>query len=169
MLDATDIEGVYANIELLGQVGGREEEAAALVEDLRSRVANVEQAVARAERVRTFYEIDPTLYTAGPGSFIDDVIRRAGGTNIAGDAKTEYPQLSSEQVVAADPQVIILGDEGAGVSPKAVKERAGWSKIAAVQEDRIYKIDPDIGSRPGPRIVDALEQVARFLHPDLFP
>lgn len=168
VFDASNIEGVYADLLLLGEATGRRDQAETLVDSLRGRVAAVEQAVAGADPVSVFYEIDPTLYTAGPGTFIDDLIRRAGGTNIAGGATTAYPQLSAEEVVAADPEVIILSDQAAGVSEEAVRARSGWSGIAAVKGDRIVFLDPDIGSRPGPRIVDALEQIARILHPDRF-
>ncbi len=169
VLSAKSIEGVYVDLELLGQITGRRAQAETLINQLRERVARVEQAVAGATPVRTFYEIDPTLYTAGPGTFIDDVIRRAGGVNIAAGATTAYPQLSQEQVVSANPEVIILADGNAGVSPAVVRSRQGWSRVAAVASNRIFAIDPDIAERPGPRIVDALEQVAHFLHPDRVP
>lgn len=169
VLSARSIEGVYVDLELLGQITGRREQAGTLIDQLRGRVARVEQAVAGATPVRTFYEIDPTLYTAGPGTFIDDVIRRAGGTNIAAGATTAYPQLSQEEVVRADPEVIILADESAGGSPATVHARQGWSRVSAVASNRIFAIDPDIASRPGPRIVDALEQIAHILHPDRVP
>ncbi len=168
VLDARNIEGVYADLLLLGRATGRREQAETLVDALRARVAAVERAIAGAEPVRTFYEIDPTLYTAGPGTFIDDLIRRAGGTNVAAGAATAYPQLSAEEVVAADPEAIILADEAAGVSPDAVRARSGWAGVSAVRSGRIAVLDPDIGSRPGPRIVDALEAIARILHPDRF-
>lgn len=169
VLSARSIEGVYVDLELLGRISGRTEQAQALVDQLRARVATVEQAVAGATPVRTFYEIDPTLYTAGPGTFIDDVIRRAGGINIAAGATTAYPQLSAEEVIRADPEVIILADESAGASPETVRGRQGWSKVSAVAANRIAVLDPDIASRPGPRIVDAVEQIARILHPDRVP
>ncbi len=169
VMSAKDIEGVYADLLLLGRISGQLEQAEALVDQLRARVARVEQAVAGATPVRAFYEIDPTLYTAGPGTFIDDVIRRAGGINIAAGATTAYPQLSAEEVIRADPEVIILADQGAGVSPDAVRARQGWSKVSAVVNNRLVVLDPDIASRPGPRIVDALEQVAHILHPDRVP
>jgi len=169
VLDARDIEGVYLDLLLLARITGHEDRATALVDQLRGRVAKVEQAVAGAQPVRTFVELDPTLFTAGPGSFLDDLIRRAGGINIAAGATTAYPQLSAEEVVRANPEVIILTDEVTGVSPAAVRARQGWSQVSAVANDRIAILDPDIGARPGPRIVDALEQIAHILHPDRVP
>lgn len=165
VLAAKNIEGILLDLELLGRVGGQQAKADELVSQLRARIAAVEAKVAGSDPVPVFYELDPTLFTPGPGTFIDDIIRRAGGRNIAAGATTAYPQLSSEEVIAANPAVIILADEVAGVTADAVAARPGWSKVSAVTTKRIVAIDADIGSRPGPRVVDALEQIAAALHP----
>jgi iron complex transport system substrate-binding protein len=165
VLSAKNIEGVLLNLLVLGRVSGNEAEAEGVVADLRTRIAAVETRVAGSDPVSVFYELDPTLFTTGPGTFIDDVIRRAGGRNIAAAATEPYPQLSAEDVIAADPAVILLADEAAGVTPEAVATRSGWTKLSAVKSGRIVVIDPDIGSRPGPRVVDALELIAATLHP----
>ena len=73
-----------------------------------------------------------------------------------------------EQIVATDPDLIVLGDSMWGITPEAVKARAGWENITAVQEDRIFPFDDNLVSRPGPRLVDGLEQLAKLLHPELF-
>lgn len=166
VLSARNIEGVLLNLLLLGRVAGDEAEAERVVADLRTRIAAVETRVAGREPVGVFYELDPSLFTAGPGTFIDDVIRRAGGRNIAAAAGEAYPQLSAEEVIAADPAVILLADEAAGVTPEAIAGRAGWASVDAVESGRIVLINPDIGSRPGPRVVDALELIAAALHPE---
>lgn len=165
VLSAKNIEGVLLNLLVLGRVAGDEAKADQVVADLRTRIAAVETRVAGSDPVSVFYELDPSLFTTGPGTFIDDLIRRAGGRNIAAAATEAYPQLSAEEVIAADPAVILLADEAAGVTPQAVATRSGWVKLSAVKSGRIVVIDPDIGSRPGPRVVDALELIAATLHP----
>lgn len=166
VLSARNIEGVLLNLLLLGRVAGNDAEAERVVADLRTRIAAVEARVAGRDLVSVFYELDPSLFTTGAGTFIDDVIRRAGGRNIAASAAEAYPQLSAEDVIAADPAVILLADEAAGVTAEAVAQRAGWSTVSAVESGRIVVIDPDIGSRPGPRVVDALETMAAALQPE---
>jgi iron complex transport system substrate-binding protein len=119
-----------------------------------------------------FYELDATdpsnPWTAGSGTFIDYIITQAGGTNAASTLQGDYAQLSSEQLIAVDPEVILLADALYGVTPESVAARPGWDVITAVMETAIYPIDPNMMSVPGPRLVDALEETARLLHPELF-
>jgi len=124
------------------------------------------------ERPRVFCEIDATdpskPWTTGPGSFMDAMILLSGGTNVAADAESAWVQFSAEEIIAKDPDIIILADSKYGVTPESVRERPGWEVITAVKEGAIYDIDDDLISRPGPRIVDGLEAVARIIHPELF-
>lgn len=168
-LEPENLGDVLANIDLIGRLAGVPERAAALSCALAARTAAVEAAVAGADRPRVFFEISTDLYTAGPGSFVDDLIARAGGTNVAADAAIAWPQLNAEAVVAADPEVILLVDHEAGVTPESVAARPGWSEISAVKDGRIVQLAPDPVVRPGPRLVDGLEELARALHPDRFP
>ncbi|HSM71514.1 MAG TPA: ABC transporter substrate-binding protein, partial [Anaerolineales bacterium] len=119
-----------------------------------------------------FYEIDATdptkPWTYGPGTFGDLLISRAGGFNVGGIATDPYPQLSLEQIVSANPSVIVLGDAIWGVTPESVLERPGWESIEAVKSNNIFSIDDNLISRPGPRLVDGLEQLAILLHPGLY-
>jgi iron complex transport system substrate-binding protein len=121
--------------------------------------------------VSLFYEMDGTdpakPYTAGKGTFITQLIERAGGHNIASDLEG-YPQLSLEQVVAADPAFIILGDVRYGVTPESIAERPGWENLSAVKNGKVFPFNDDLVSRPGPRLVDALEELAKMLRPELF-
>jgi iron complex transport system substrate-binding protein len=109
------------------------------------------------------------LFTVSEGSFIGDLYRTLRARNIAGDGGgSAYPQMTQEAVIASAPEVIILADEESGVTIDSVKARPGWDVIPAVQNDRIYGIDPDIISRPGPRVIDALEQLGEAIYPERF-
>jgi iron complex transport system substrate-binding protein len=166
------LEEMYGNIETVAQLTGHEAEAAALVESLRARVAAVDEKIAPiSSRPSVFYELDATdpakPFTAGKGTFITQLIERAGGYNIASDLE-DYPQMSLEQVVAADPAFIILGDARYGISPESVAQRPGWENLTAVKNGNVLPFNDDLVSRPGPRLVDALEELAKLLRPELF-
>ena len=168
----TTLEELYTNLEIVAQLTGRETEAATLIGDLKARVAAVDEKIATVTETPTvFYELDATdpakPYTVGKGTFITLLIERAGGQNIAGDLD-QYPQLSLEQVVAADPDFIILGDSAYGITPESVATRPGWSGLSAVINDQVFPFDDNLLSRPGPRLVDGLEALAKLLHPELF-
>ena len=173
VLAPSDIEDIFADIELVGHVTGTEDEAADLASELRARMDEVLSRVAQAERQPVvFYELDATdptrPWTAGPGSFIDALITMAGGVNLGASAEMEWAQFSTEEVIAQDPEIIILGDANYGVTAESVEERPGWGVITAVKAGAIYPIDDTLVSRPGPRIVDGLEELARIIHPELF-
>ena len=168
----TTLEEMYGNLELVAQMTGHQEEAAALIESLTERVAAVDEKIAPiSSRPGVFYELDATdpskPFTAGKGTFITQLIDRAGGYNIASDLDG-YPQLSLEQVVAADPAFIILGDARYGVSPASIAQRPGWENLSAVKNGKVLPFNDDLVSRPGPRLVDALEELAKMLRPELF-
>lgn len=167
------LEEMYKNLEIVGQLTGHD--VTKLVDSLKARVAAVDEKVKTVtEKPVVFYEIDATdatkPYTYGPGTFGDLLITRAGGVNLATAAgiTDPYPQVSLEQVVATDPNLIVLGDSMWGISAEAVKARAGWDVLEAVKNDQIFPFDDNLVSRPGPRLVDGLEQLAKLLHPDLF-
>lgn len=167
----TTLEEMYVNLEIVGQLTGHD--VSELVASLKERVAAVDEKIAPLSfRPNVFYEIDATdptkPWTYGPGTFGDLLIERAGGFNIASSAADPYPQLSLEQIVVANPSVIVLGDAMWGVTPESVKERAGWESIVAVQDGNIFPIDDNLISRPGPRLVDGLEALAKILHPGAF-
>jgi iron complex transport system substrate-binding protein len=166
------LDEMYANLATVGQMTGKEAEAAALVESLKARVAVIEaKSAAVIERPTVFYELDGTdpsaPYTAGSGTFIDTLISMAGGQNIAAAMSAPWGQLSIEEIVVQDPQVILLGDAAYGVTVESVRARTGWSDLAAVRTGRIYPFDDNLVSRPGPRLVDGLEAIYGLLHPDM--
>ncbi len=164
------IQGVYDQTELLGEATGHAADAAGLVADMQAAVQSIQSEIGDAVAAPTiFHEIDNTYFTAGPGSFIADLYDILGAQNIADATGQPFPQMSAEAIIEADPEVIILADEVAGESPDTVRARPGWGSVSAVQNDRSHIIDPDIVSRPGPRLVEALRTLAAFLYPERFP
>jgi iron complex transport system substrate-binding protein len=166
------LEEMYSNLEIVAQLTGHEAEAATLIESLKQRVVAVDEKIAPiSSRPSVFYELDSTdpakPFTAGKDTFITLLIERAGGHNIAADLEG-YPQMSLEQIVAADPTMIILGDSMWGVTPEAVASRPGWENLSAVKNGQVVPFEDNLVSRPGPRLVDGLEQLAKLLHPELF-
>ena len=169
----TSYEGLWKNLRDFAKLTGHEDKAETLIASLEARVATVQGKVATiTERPSVFYELDATdpsnPWTAGSGTFIDYIINQAGGTNAASALEGDYAQISSEQLIAVDPDIILLADAPYGTTPESVAERPGWDVITAVQENALYPIDPNMMSVPGPRLVNALEETARLVHPELF-
>jgi iron complex transport system substrate-binding protein len=169
------LEEMYTLLITAGALSGHSAEAESLVSSLQARVEAVDARVSGVEeRPLVFYELDggdPNApWTAGANTFIDKLIERAGGQNLGSMLDQPWAQLSLEALIEQDPEVIILGDfTWGGVTPEAVKARAGWSALQAVQTDQVYTFDDNLVSRPGPRMVAGLEEMAKLLHPELFP
>lgn len=166
IIDPKNVSGVLDSVRLVAKITGQQKEASAVISGMQAKIDSVQSAVKGAKPVRVFFEISPDLYTAGPGTFVNDVLQMAGGANIAAGAGTDWPQLSQESLILADPDVILLADQPADVTPEMVAARPGWSEVSAVKNKRILVINDDLTSRPGPRVVDGLEFVAKALHPD---
>jgi iron complex transport system substrate-binding protein len=166
-------EDLWENLRDFGRLTGHETEAETLIKNLAARVKDVQEKTASvSERPSVFYELDATdpsnPWTAGSGTFIDYIINQAGGSNAASALQGDYAQFSSEQLIAANPDVILLADAMYGVTPESVAARPGWDVITAIKDKALYPIDPNMMSVPGPRLVDALEETAKLLHPELF-
>lgn len=170
VVEPKNVNDVLTKITFVGKLTGATENAAKLTAQMQARIDAVTSKVATAKsKPRVYYEIDKTFFTPGPGSFIDDMITKAGGINIAADAKGSYAQLSPEAIIAKDPEVILLGSMNFGETPEVVRARPGWANITAVKTGRLIPItNEDVISRPGPRVVEGLELIARALYPDLF-
>jgi len=168
-----DLAGVYDDISLVGEAIDAQGAAGQLVTSLQARADAVVTAVAGAERPRTFYEVgvfEGSIYTAGRDSFLASLILLAGAEAITGDPASTAIQL--EDLIAADPQLILLGDAAYDptITPASVTARPGWGDMTAVKDGRIVVVLDDVViTRPGPRIVDGLEALAKAIHPELFP
>jgi len=172
-----NLDGVYRDIDLVGRALGVPQKAESTIASMRQRVKAVSDAVAAAPRPRTFYEVsvfEGTIYTAGKDSFLASLITLAGGSPVTGDAQSGAIQL--EDLIAADPELVLLGDASydptLATQPKAIttlRARSGWGQISAVRSGKVLPYTDDVvTTRPGPRIVEGLEALARAIHPDLF-
>ena len=167
LFDDHTVEHIFAHIQTIGRMVERQAEAAALVMELRQGLAAVTQRMQGQPKVRVLYVLnsDP-LITAGPGSFIDQLIGMAGGINIAAKGGAPYPRLSMETVLVEDPDVLIFPVRSSeGISEQEQQAWQRWSGLSAIKQARVYRIPADLLNRPGPRIVQALEQLAALLHP----
>ena len=170
--DPIDFDGLYQNLQTVGELTGRQAEAAELLAALEARVTAVEEKTQGVERLRVFYEADgtdPTApWTTGSGTFQSVLIDLAGGSNVAGEI-AGWGQFSLEQLVAIDPQVILFGSGSfVPTTVDSLAARPGWGTMSAVADGRVYAVDTNWVDRPGPRLVEALEAMARFIHPELF-
>lgn len=162
IVEPRDAAETIDRVEVLGTLIGRATEARRVAAGLRARLEAVQRTVARATvRPRVLLMLSPDLFTVGPGSFAHDLIVRAGGDNVAADAGVPYPQISDETAILRDPQIIFIGGHQTLTRLGDLRRRPGWSGVSAVRAGRVVVLDdPDIASRPGPRIIDALELIA---------
>jgi len=173
-LDPKTIDEVLEAISLTGRVADVNENASELLAGMRQRIKLVTDktdGLSPEQKPRTFYIVwhDP-LKAAGVGTLQDELIAKAGGINIVQELR-DYAGISLETVIMANPKVIIVG-AGHGSSENQTfmyaKAEPRLSETDARQYDRVYAVDADLASRPGPRIVDGLEKFAQFIHPELF-
>ncbi|HXG25628.1 MAG TPA: helical backbone metal receptor [Candidatus Binatia bacterium] len=163
----TTVDEGLAGIQLIARAIGASDDGDALVETIKQRLEELAAiAASAATRPRTFYEIDVTggIFTPPADSIYGEMLRLAGAEPISGDANYS---ISLEELVAADPEVILLGDAAYGQSPEAVKARAGWGGMTAVKNGAIYPVDDIVVTRPGPRIAEGLYALIVAIHPEL--
>ena len=159
-----NLDDIYKTIIQFGEIFGKDEKARQVVDDLKKRVASIETNIGSAADTKVFLQISKEpLFTVGRDSFMTDLINRAGGASVTADSATSYPNLSKETAFALNPEAIILSDSEDNREPNDA-----FKNSPAVRNGKVFKIDADLISRPAPRIVDALEQMAKKLHPENF-
>lgn len=169
----SSFDSVKRDIQLVGKALGIDAQATDVVAGINKKLADVKTKVATATaKPRVFWELDATdpakPFTPGPGTFINEIITLAGGENIAAAATSPYVQINAEEVIRSNPEVIILSDAAYGVPPESIGKRPGWDVITAVKNNRVFPIDDNLVSRPGPRVADGFEAAAKLIHPELF-
>jgi iron complex transport system substrate-binding protein len=159
--EAKSLDDVYRSLNQFGDLFGTKKRAANLVSELMRSAEGFRYSLEGKPTPKVFVQIsnDP-LFTIGRDSFLTEVLEHAGGTSATNDVPTAYPKLSKETAMALNPDVIILSDSDDNREPNDV-----FKNSPAVKNGRVYRINADIISRPGPRLVDAIEQIAKDLHP----
>ncbi len=163
------LAGVIATLKELGQLLGAEQQAAVLAADLNRRYQRIRELANRAgHRPRVFFQIGVSpIVSAGSGTVLDELITTAGGENLAA-GKIPYPRYSEEQVIALQPEVIVITSMTRGEVFERVKEGwRRWATLPAARHDKIFLVDSDLVDRPAPRLFDGLEVLFRLFHPDL--
>ena len=174
VLDAKSVQEVMNAIQLVARIAGKTDVADEVIGEMQKKIDLVKSAVKdipEGKRVKAFYLVwDEPIMTAGPNTLLHDLITLAGGVNIARDAGQQYPTYSLEVLVAKNPDVIMAPrvHGGGGIDPEKIRTKTGWNVISAVKNNRVYLLEDDLVSRPGPRIVDGLLEVARALYPERF-
>ncbi|MBB2483153.1 ABC transporter substrate-binding protein [Bacillus sp. APMAM] len=171
--DATSFTDVYKSIEMIGKVTGTREKAEDIIDGMKSKVANIKEEAAKIAKdhpQKVWIEVSapPNIYTTGTGTFMNEMVNLLGAKNIADD-KAGWIPFSEEAAVKENPNVIVL-TYGYYVKDAVnqVVKRKGWQEVSAVKNKRVYNVDSDEVSRPGPRLADGLEEMAKAIYPDNF-
>jgi len=168
-----DFTGLFENIRTVGTLSGHEEESELLIQDLTARVTEIEVKLINLTFTPTvYYELDATdpakPFTLGSSTFGDYLITKAGGDNIGASIGQGWVQVSSEDILRLDPDLILLGDVYAGVNPETVAARPGWDVLEAVKSGNVIPFNDDLMSLPTARLVDGLEALVAIFHPEVY-
>jgi iron complex transport system substrate-binding protein len=171
VVDPESFEEIPSRIQTVGRILNRSASADGVALAMRQRIAAIRNKMEAVVRVRVLYVLNSQpLITVGPGSYIHQVINLAGGANIASQTAVPYPHLNMEAVLKEDPEIIIFPIGNAeGIPPAEQQEWLRWTSLSAVKQGRLHQISADVLNRPGPRIVEGLEALARIIHPEAFP
>ncbi|MEM7587859.1 MAG: cobalamin-binding protein [Acidobacteriota bacterium] len=172
-VDARSVTEIAPALRRVGELVGESDQAARVADALERELERIRSSFAEVsveERPRVFYEVwfEP-LMTAGRRSFTHQLIELAGGVNVFADTDRDYFQVSLEEVLRRDPDVVLGSDSHGSREQLTTAERPGWGKLRAVQAGNVHAIDGDIVSRPGPRIAEALRRIVAILHPERMP
>lgn len=170
VMGATTIEDIFSQLYTLGRMLDHSVAANDVILALRRQLAEIKSRTQGLSPVRVLYVLNSQpLITVGPGSFIDQLIEMAGGSNVAAQSGMAYPRLSMEVVLQQDPEVLVFPvGKTEGISVGEQQAWHQWPTIAAVKQGRLHQIPADLLNRPGPRIGQALGLLADILHPGLF-
>ncbi|WP_418791835.1 ABC transporter substrate-binding protein [Phosphitispora sp. TUW77] len=174
VLNPESMEETFEAMIMIGKATGNSKEADAVIDDMKARLKNIESKISsipEEERARVYYEVssDP-LMSAGSASLINEAITLAGGKNIFADVDERYPKVSEEVLIKRDPEFILFpGSHGSSsFDPQEIAARPLWNEITAVKENNLFDVSADKISRSGPRLIEAVEKLAKIFYPELF-
>lgn len=163
VIDPTTLEAVQESILQVGKLAGNLAEARDLNQNFSRRLQSVRQrweGIPDAERPRVFYVLwDEPLMTVGPRTFVGQMIELAGGKNIFGDSRQDYPRISDEVVLGRNPEILLVPDHGGASIPARICKRPGWNRLQPVAAGQIGTLPEDLVNRPGPRLIEGLEAI----------
>ena len=163
------IDAVLDTITRIGNITGAVEKAKTLTDEMNEKKIEILSKVEGSETKKVFYEIwHEPLMAAGSGSFLDELMKLCGGENVAKDAEGDYPQFDLEQLVERNPEVYLTSADIPEKTVESIMARPGFENIDAIKNGNVYVLDGNVVSRPGPRIIEALELIARAIHPEKF-
>lgn len=169
----SNLESVFVVIRKIGFVTQKEKEAEILIQSMKKEYDKIQESLQDVKRKpKVFFSLHGMgLWTCGKGSFLDDLVRKAKGHNIAGHIQRKWLLLNREQLIQENPEIIIIisqSEEQFEIAKKWIKNENPFGQIQAVISDNIYSLDENIVTRPGPRFIDALAELAHILHPQHF-
>lgn len=170
VVDPESFEEISGRIQTVGRILDRSAAADTVAMAMRERIAAIKSKTESLPRVRVLYVLNSQpLITVGPGSYIQQIISLAGGSNVAAHATAPYPHLAMESVLKEDPEIIVFPiGKAEGIPPGEQQLWQRWTSLSAIKQGRLHHIPSDLLNRPGPRIVEGLERLARIIHPEAF-
>ncbi|GEL04793.1 ABC transporter substrate-binding protein [Rummeliibacillus stabekisii] len=167
--NASNFEETYESIKTIGKITNRSAKADQIVEDMKAKVKDVQAKVADVKKRNVFVENsdEPEIYTAGKDTFMQEILNLANVKNVADD-QSGWFKIDPEEIIKRDPDVYLITYNYVPNIVEKVKKRQGFKDLKAIKNDRVVQVDPDKTSRPGPRLAEGLEEVAKAVYPEAF-
>lgn len=169
--DAASLDDVYETITLVGEVVGATGEAEKMIADMKSRLSEIsEKAKEVTEKKRVWVEVSPApdIFTTGQNTFMHEMLETINAINTAGE-QTGWVKMTEEEIVTLNPDVIITTYGYYVENPsEQVLNRAGWGEVPAIKNEQVFDVENDMVTRPGPRLIDGVETLAKLIYPDVF-
>ncbi|MFT0801291.1 ABC transporter substrate-binding protein [Bacillus swezeyi] len=168
--DATSFEETYQSINMIGEATGAKQEAGDLVKSMKSDLAAIKEkaeSISESEQKKVFVEVSPApdIYTTGKGTFMNEMLEAIHAKNAASEQEG-WAKMTEESIIKLNPDVIVTTNGASSVGE--IKKRSGWSNVKAIQNNEVYDVDPDLVTRPGPRLIKGVEELAENIYPDVF-